>query len=120
MIAENLTTHMLHCIFLAMTPTERWSAARSPLDSSFSFEGWFTPLMVVAQIVSLAVVFGLIAKKRSLGRRHKQEVDRLSASNERLMLQVDELTEQRQATTSEMLDESSDVLEEIEEPVAIQ
>ncbi len=120
MIVENLTTHMVHCMFLAMTPTERWNAARSPLDSSFSLEGWFTPLMVVAQIVSLAVVFGLIAKKRSLGRRYKQEIDRLSASNERLMLQVDELTEQIQAKASKEQDESSDVLEETEEPVAIQ
>ncbi len=120
MIVENLTMHVAHGLFLALTPTERWNAARSPHDGYFALEQWFTPLMVAAQIISLVVVFGLIAKKRNLERKYEKEIDRLSASNERLSLQVDELTEQALAKASEEQEEPSDVLEETEAPVAVQ
>jgi outer membrane murein-binding lipoprotein Lpp len=128
MIAEYLTTHTLHCMFLALTPSERWNAASNPLDSSFALEEWSTTILVLALVISIAVVCTLFGKKRQLDRKYKANVNRLSASNERLMEQVDELTQQLEAKASgvgaasegQELKGFSEVPEETEEPVTIQ
>jgi hypothetical protein len=112
MIAESLTTYALHLTFLALTPSERWNAAKSPLESSFNLEQWFIPLLVVAQIVSLVVVFGLMAKRRHLERKYEQQVSRLSATNERLTLQVEALTPRVET-------EASYAEKTLEEPVTV-
>ena len=118
MSIESLTTHVLQGVFLALTPSERWSAARSPVDSSaFTTEHWLTLLAVLAQIVSLAVVFRLVVKKKRLEHKRKQEISRFSDTNEELRLKIDKLSQQVEALTSEQMTPS--VLEESEDSVAI-
>jgi septal ring factor EnvC (AmiA/AmiB activator) len=90
MITENVTT-ALQGLFLALTPTERWSAARSPLEGSFAIEEWLPTLAVVAQALSLIIVFWLIAKKRRLEKNRKQEIARLISLKEDLQQKIDTL-----------------------------
>ncbi len=117
MIIESLRTHVLQGVFLALTPSERWSAARSPGGGSLTTEQWLTVFAVLAQIISLAVVFWLVAQKRRLEQNRKQEISRSSDTAEELRQKIDELSQQVEALTSEQITPA--VLEESEEPVAI-
>jgi len=131
MIAESLTTDLLHCALLALKPTERWSAARSPLQDSFSFEHWQTVFVVIAQIVSVAIIFWLMTKKKQVDRRSKLEVAHLTVTNEQLTREITELTQRIQTLMSEEspsqeqedpeeVQASKEEPEESEEPVAVQ
>jgi hypothetical protein len=117
MSIESLTTHVLQGVFLALTPSERWSAAKSPAGGSLTTEQWLTLFAVLAQIVSLAVVFWLVAKKKRLEHKRKQEISRFSDTSEELRQKIDELSQQVETLTSEQMTPS--VLEESEDPVAI-
>jgi hypothetical protein len=117
MSIESLTTHVLQGAFLALTPSERWSAAKSPAGGSLTTEQWLILFAVLAQIVSLAVVFWLVVKKKRLEHKRKQEISRFSDTNEELRQKIDKLSQQLGTLTSEQMTPS--VLEKSEEPVAI-
>lgn len=116
MITESLTVHVLHGVFLALTPTERWSAARSPLSSSFTMDQWWIVLAVVAQAASFAIIWWLVVNRKRLEHDHKREIFRISSTNEELRQKIDELTKQVEALTSEQV--TSTEPEESEESVA--
>jgi lysylphosphatidylglycerol synthetase-like protein (DUF2156 family) len=143
MIIESITTQVLQVIFLALTPSERWTAARHPFNASSAAEGWLTVFAVVALITSVILVFWLIARhrrseeclKRKIfeltsadekllanyrhsAERLKREIAGLKAANEKLRLQIAKLSQQTPAEASKEM--QSEELEESEEPVAIQ
>ncbi len=146
MITESITTQVLHVIFLALTSTERWRAARHPFGASSAAEGWLTVFAIVALITSVILVFWLIAKhRRSEDRlkrkifeitaaaeklladyRHskerlKREVAGLTTTNEKLRLQIAKLSQQTPAEASEeMPSEESEEVQESKQPVAIE
>ncbi len=118
MITESMTTQVLHVIFLALTPTERWRAARHPFNASSAGEGWLTVFAIVALITSVILVFWLIAKHRRSEDRLKREIAGLTAANEKLRQEIAELSQQTPAEVSEQM--PSEELEESEEPVVIE
>jgi hypothetical protein len=83
MITESMTTQVLHVIFLALTPIERWGAARHPFNASSAAEGWLTVFAMAALITSVILVFWLIAKHRRSEDHFKQEIAELTADNRR-------------------------------------
>ncbi|MCP4456019.1 MAG: hypothetical protein GY809_31570, partial [Planctomycetes bacterium] len=94
------------------------------VDNSFSLEHWLPVLVVIAQIVTIAAVFGLIAEKRRLVVNHKQGMARLSTRNDELSRQINELTEQmkavaREEQTASQEPETSELPEESEQPVTV-
>ena len=117
MIAESMTMHVLRVMFLALTPIERWGAAKQSFGDSSS-GGWIIIFAAVAQITSLMLVFWLIARNRRLGHGRRQEIARLAATNEELQQEIAELSQQTPAHASEKM--QSEELEGSEEPVAIQ
>jgi len=75
---ESMTTYVLQVVLLALTPTERWAAARNPLNGSSAVEGWLTGFAMAALIISLILVFFLSANhKRSLD-RFRRKIDVLT------------------------------------------
>lgn len=73
MITENMTIQGLHIISLVLTPIERWEAARRYLTTASAAKVWLTVLAVVALIISVILVFLVIAKHRHFERRLKQK-----------------------------------------------
>ncbi|NQV35309.1 MAG: hypothetical protein HQ515_21625 [Phycisphaeraceae bacterium] len=117
MITESLTAHVLHGVFLALTPSERWSAASSPLNTSFTAEQGLIVLAVLAQTASLAIVWWLVVKRKGLEHAHKQEMLRVSSTNEELRQKIDELSQQAETLTSEQM--TSKEPAESEESIAL-
>ncbi len=108
MIADSVTT-TLQVIFLALTPSERWNAASSPLHKSFAIGEWLPVLAVIAQIVSLIVVFSLVSKKRRLEHHRKLEIARLVSAKEELQKTNDDLA----ATNEELRQEVFELTQRI-------
>ena len=98
MIPESLTTHVLQGMLLAMTPSDRWNAARSPIDQTFTIDQLWTTLAVMAQIGSFIMICWLIAKKKRLDHDRKQQITRLEIANEGLLQEITELKQQVQAS----------------------
>ena len=109
---------MQSTIFLALTPSERWAAARSPFVTSMTTEQLLIILAVAAQTVSLSVVFWLIVRKKRFEHDRKQGIARGANINEGLWQRIDELTQQIEALTAERM--ASKELKESEEPVEVQ
>ncbi len=101
MITESITT-TLQVAFLALTPTERWNAARGPLEKSFEIGEWLPIFAVIAQAVSLVIVFCLILQKKRLGQNRKQEIDRLISLKEDLQQKIDTLEAKNETLQQKM------------------
>ena len=77
MITESITIQGLHVISLAITPIERWEAARRPFISTASAaETWLTVFGVVVLIISVILLFWVRATYRHIAK--------LTATNEKL------------------------------------
>ena len=124
MITESMTTQVLHVIFLTLTSTERWRAARHPFGASSAAEGWLTVFAMVALTTSVILVFWLSAKHRRSLERLKQEIAGLgiTVAIEEVRQEVAQMMSMmNQQTPAEASEEMpSEELEESEEPVAIQ
>jgi len=121
MIVESMTTQVLYVILLALTPTERWSAAKHQFGASSAVEGWLTAFAIVALITAVILIIWLSAENRCSMERLKREVAGLG-----LTVAIEELRQEiaqmmsmmSQQTPAEASEEMPS--EESEEPVAIQ
>jgi uncharacterized membrane protein len=124
MITESMTTQVLHVIFSALTPAERWRAARHPFGASSAAEGWLTVFAIAALITSVILMFWLSAKHRRSMERLKQEIAGLgiTVAIEEVRQEVAQMMSMmNQQTPAEASKEMpSEELKESEEPVAIQ
>ena len=77
MITENLTKQGLHIISLALTPIEWWEAAKRYFTTASAAETWLTVFEVVVLIISVILLFLVIAKNRHFEHRLKQKIDEL-------------------------------------------
>ena len=124
MITENMTTKVLHIISLALTPIERWGAAKHPFGASSAAEGWLTVLAMVALITSVILVFWLSAKHRRSLERLRREIAGLGlkVTFEELRQEIEELRQEiaelRQHTPAEASEQMPS--EESEELVVIE
>ena len=116
MIIEIMTTQVLYVIFLALTPTEQWGAAKQPFNASSTAEVWSTGFAMAALIVSVILFLWLIAKYGRSEDRFRQEIARLATYNDELRQEITELSHHASADASEEM--PSEELEESEEPVA--
>lgn len=91
MIAENMTIQGLYVISLALTPTEKWRAARQPFDTGPAAETWLTIFAMVALTISLILLFWVITQYRRTERRLKQRITELTATNEQLRREIAQL-----------------------------
>jgi hypothetical protein len=97
---ESMTTNVLQVVLLALTPTERWAAARHPFNGSSAVEGWLTGFAMAALIISLILVFFLSANhKRSLD-SFRHQIDGLTAHIEQLQQRIAELDQRAPAKVS--------------------
>lgn len=111
---EIMTTKPIQIIFLALTATERWSAAGHPFNASSTVEGWLTGFAMAALIISLILVFFLSAKHRRSLDSFKSKIDGLTTEVIELKQKIEEL---KQYTPD---DETEQVpSQESEEPVAV-
>lgn len=91
MITETITIQGLQVIFLALTPAERWGAARRPFATSSGAEGWLTLFAVVALIISVILLVWVLTKHRRTERTLKQKIAELTATNEKLRRAIGQL-----------------------------
>lgn len=118
MIPEILTTPLVQYAVLALKPAERWSAARSPLQDSFSAEQWSTAVVIIAQVISMVIILWLFTKKGQVEQKRRRDMAGLTATNEELTREIDELTQRIQSLISE--ESPSEELEGAEEVRASQ
>jgi len=87
MIKESMTIQGLHVISLALTPIERWGAARGQFDTASAAEVrlmvTLTVFAVVVLIISIILLFWARAKYR--------QIDKLTITNEKLRQEIAEL-----------------------------
>jgi len=112
---ESMTTYVLQVVLLALTPTERWAAARNPLNGSSAVEGWLTGFAMAALIISLILVFFLSANHRRSLDSFKHKIDALTSEIKGLKQEIAEL---RQYKSNDEPEQAPS--EESEELVAIQ
>ncbi len=74
MITESLTIQVLHIISLALTPIEQWEAAKRYFYTASSAEAWLTVFAVVALIISVMLLFWVIARHRHSEHRLKKKI----------------------------------------------
>ena len=111
---ESMTTYVLQVVLLALTPTERWAAARHSFNGSSAVEGWLTGFAMAALIISLILVFFLSANhKRSLD-SFKRKIDGLTTETTGLKQEMKELRQYTPDTEHEQAPS-----EKSKEPVAV-
>ena len=98
MITESITIQGLHVISLALTPIERWEAARGPFDTASTAEAWLTGFAVVALIISVVLLFWVFAKYKRSENYLNLKITELTIANVKLRQENTELT-----TTNEKL-----------------
>ncbi|MHC4487259.1 MAG: hypothetical protein ACYS4T_19010 [Planctomycetota bacterium] len=134
MITESMTIQGLHVIFLALTPDERWGAARGSFDTASTTEGWLTVLAVAALIIAVGLLFWVFAKHRrserclnikiteltitnvKLRQENNQKISELTATNVKLRQENNELTatnEKLRQENTELYQKQVEVLENI-------
>ncbi len=74
MITKSMTIQGLHVISLALTPIERWEAARRHFKTAYTSETWLTVFAVVALIISVMLLFWVIARRRHSEHRLKKKI----------------------------------------------
>jgi len=90
MMTENMNIQGLHTISLELTPTELWEAARHFLNTASGTEVGSLAFVVAVLIISVMLVFWLIAKNRHV-HRLKQKIAELTTTNEKLRLEIAEI-----------------------------
>jgi len=90
MMTEYMNIQGLHTISLEITPTGLWESARHFLDTASVTEVWSLAFAVVVLIISVMLVFWVIAKHRHV-HRLKQKIAELTSANEKLRLEIAEL-----------------------------
>lgn len=81
----------LALIFLGLTPGERWNAAGDPFKTGPSVETLFTIFAVVALITAVVLLFYVMAKHKKTEALLEENIARLTAGNDRLRQQIDEI-----------------------------
>ncbi len=74
MITKSMTIQGLHVISLALTPIERWEAARRHFITAYTSETWLTVFAVVALIISIMLLFWVNARRRHSEHRLKKKI----------------------------------------------
>jgi hypothetical protein len=111
---ESMMTCVLQVVLLALTPSERWAAARHPFNGSSAVEGWLTGFAMAALIISLILVFFLSANhKRSLD-SFKRKIDGLTTETTGLKQEMAGLRQYAPDTEHEQAPS-----EKSEKPVAV-
>jgi uncharacterized protein YpmB len=80
----------LHVILLALTPMERWGAARSSFSSGSQSEWLLTLFAVVALLVSLILLFWVSIKHGRSKRELNEKITDLTIANVQLRQENDE------------------------------
>jgi len=124
MIIESMATQLLHVILLALTPSERWAAARHPFSASSAAEGWLTVFAIVALITAVILVIWLSAENRRSLERLKRDITELglTAAIEELRCHIAKLGHETPAevsvVTEQVPSEEPEQVQESEQPVA--
>jgi len=116
MITESMTIQGLHIISLALTPIERWGAARRPFNTASAAETWLTVFAVVALIISVVLLFWVFAKYRRSENYLNQKITELTIANVKLRRENTELTatnEKLRQENAELYRKQVEVLENI-------
>ena len=92
MITESITIQGLRVISLALTPIERWEAARGLFDTASAAEAWFTGFAVVALIISVVLLFWVFAKYKRSENYLNLKITELTIANVKLRRENTELT----------------------------
>jgi cell division protein FtsB len=90
MMTEYMNIQGLHTISLELTPTELWESARHFLNTASVTEVWSLAFAVAVLIISVMLVFWLIAKHRHV-HHLKQKIAELTSTNEKLRQEIAEL-----------------------------
>lgn len=116
MITESITIQGLHVISLALTPIERWEAARGLFDTDSSGMTLLTGFAVVALIISVILLFWVFAKHRRSEHRLNLKITELTITNVKLRQENTELTttdEKLRQENTELYRKQVEVLENI-------
>lgn len=116
MITESITIQGLHVISLALTPIERWEAARHPFSTGSATEWLLTVFAVVALIISVILLFWVFAKYRRSEHRLNLKISELTVTNIKQRQENDELTatnEKLRQENAELYRKQVEVLENI-------
>jgi hypothetical protein len=111
---ESMTTYVLQIVLLALTPTERWAAARHPFNGSSAVEGWLTGFAMAALIISLILVFFLSANHRHSLDSFRHKIDGLTTEIQELKHKSEELKQYEPDDETEQAPS-----QESQEPVAV-
>jgi cell division protein FtsB len=118
MITESITIQGLHVISLALTPIERWEAARGLFDTDSSGMTLLTGFATVALIISVILLFWVFAKHRRSEHRLNLKITELTITNVKLRQENAELTttnEKLRQENTELYQKHIEVLENIAE-----
>ena len=103
MITESITIQGLHVISLALTPIERWEAARGSFDTASALEAWLTVLAVIALIISVVLLFWVFAKHRHYEHCLNLKIAELIITNDKLR-EIGELNSERVDVLEKIID----------------
>ena len=101
---------------MALTPTERWEAARGSFSIGSAAEWLLTVFAVVALIISVILLFWVFAKYRRSEHRLNQDISELTITNIKQRQENDELTatnEKLRQENAELYRKQVEVLENI-------
>lgn len=116
MITESITIKGLHVISLALTPTERWNAAKGSFGTISIAEAWLTVFAVVALIISVILLFRIFAKYKRSENYLNQKITELTIANVKLRRENTELTatnEKLRQENAELYRKQVEVLENV-------
>ncbi len=99
-----MTIQVPYVISLVLTPIERWEAAIHPLSTASANVAWLTAFAWIVLIISVILLFRVIARHRRSEHLLKQEIAKLTAINIELRQEVDKLNQEQVEVLEDIID----------------
>ena len=93
-----------HVISLVLTPIEWWKAAVHPLSTASANGAWLTAFAGIVLIISVILLFRLIARHRRSEHHLKQEIAKLTDISIELRQEIDKLHQEQVEILEDIID----------------
>jgi hypothetical protein len=99
-----MTIQVPYVIFFVLTPIEQWKVIVHPLCAASANGAWSTAFVWIVLVISVILLFRLIARHRRSEHHLKQEITKLTDINIELRQEIDKLHHEQVEILEDIID----------------
>jgi hypothetical protein len=99
-----MTIQVPYVIFFVLTPIEQWKVIVHPLIAASANGAWSTAFVWIVLVISVILLFRLIARHRRSEHHLKQEITKLTDINIELRQEIDKLHHEQVEILEDIID----------------